>query len=100
MAGATRRTVTRSCVACRTPRDKRDLLRVVRAPDRTVGLDPTGRASGRGAYVCRDANCIKTAFERGILARALETPIPAGLADELTGTLTNDTTGGGARGQE
>ena len=45
--------------------------------------DPTGRANGRGAYVCRDEACIATAFERGALQHALSTPVPAVLADEL-----------------
>jgi predicted RNA-binding protein YlxR (DUF448 family) len=74
---------TRTCVACRTSRDKRDLLRVVRAPDGSVHHDPTGRANGRGAYVCRDTTCITAATGRGALAHALETTLPANLADEL-----------------
>jgi len=74
---------TRTCVACRTSRDKRDLLRVVRAPDGSVHHDPTGRANGRGAYVCRDLACIATATSRGSLAHALESTLPATLADEL-----------------
>jgi predicted RNA-binding protein YlxR (DUF448 family) len=95
-----RRAPTRSCVACRTSREKRELLRVVRTPDGTVRADPTGRLSGRGAYVCRDRACITTAIERGVLSRALETPVPAGLADELAAAVTPDLIEGGARGQE
>jgi predicted RNA-binding protein YlxR (DUF448 family) len=95
-----RRPPTRSCVACRTVRDKRELLRVVRLPDGGVRADPTGRSAGRGAYVCRDGTCITNAIQRGALARALETPVPAALLDEIAATLTNDTFGGGARGQE
>ena len=74
---------TRSCVTCHEGRDKRDLLRVVRAPDGTVAYDPTGKANGRGAYVCRDETCIAGAFARGGLSHALSTPVPAVLADEL-----------------
>ena len=62
--------------------------------------DPTGRASGRGAYVCRDRACITTAIDRGTFSKALESPVPAGLADELAATATNEIIGGGARGQE
>ncbi|MBA3877641.1 MAG: DUF448 domain-containing protein [Anaerolinea sp.] len=91
---------TRSCVACRTSREKRELLRVVRSPDGTIRADPTGRASGRGAYVCRELACITVAIDRGALSRALETPVPPGLRDELASTVTNDTIGGEARGQE
>lgn len=70
-------------MACRTSRDKRDLVRVVRAPDGTVRVDATGRANGRGAYVCRDETCISTATGRGGLAHALGATLPATLADEL-----------------
>jgi hypothetical protein len=63
-------------------------------------MDASGRLAGRGAYICHDPECITTAIRRGSLARALETPVPATLLDELTETITNDTTGGGTRGQE
>jgi hypothetical protein len=72
---------TRTCVACRTPRQKRELLRVVRTPGGAIVLDPTGRAAGRGAYVCTDAACQAAAITRGALRRALAVPIPAGLFD-------------------
>ena len=58
-------------------------MRIVRAPDGTVAFDPTGKANGRGAYVCRDEVCITGAFARGGLSHALATPVPAVLADEL-----------------
>jgi predicted RNA-binding protein YlxR (DUF448 family) len=58
-------------VGCRTRKPKGDLLRVVRAPDGSVRVDPTGRAAGRGAYVHRDAACVRLATRKGALARAL-----------------------------
>jgi uncharacterized protein len=70
-------------VECRTARDKRDLLRIVRAPDGSIAVDPTGRANGRGAYVCRDDGCIGGAFAHGGLARALGTSVPLSVGDEL-----------------
>ncbi|HJP88827.1 MAG TPA: YlxR family protein [Candidatus Limnocylindrales bacterium] len=81
-------------MACRTSRDKRDLLRVVRAPDGSVAFDRTGRANGRGAYVCRDEACITTAMGRGGLAHALETNLPATLADQLRGVIAEEATHG------
>jgi uncharacterized protein len=74
---------TRTCVACRTPRQKRELLRVVRTPGGQIVLDPTGRAAGRGAYVCADATCQEGAISKGALRRALAVPVPAGLFDSL-----------------
>ncbi len=83
MAVARRAVPTRTCVSCRTSREKRALLRVVRTPQGGIIIDPTGRANGRGAYVCRDEACIERATGRGGLGRALETSIPAGLRHEL-----------------
>ena len=57
---------------------------MVRTPDGRVLLDPTGRANGRGAYLCRDSACWAGALKRGTLDRALATPIP----DALRATLT------------
>lgn len=70
---------TRTCVACRTPRQKRELLRVVRTPGGAIVLDASGRAPGRGAYVCAADACQDAAMAKGALRRALGVPIPAGL---------------------
>ena len=64
-------------------REKRALLRVVRSPDGSIHFDPSGRANGRGAYVCSDEACITGAVARGGLHRALEGDVPAELADQL-----------------
>jgi predicted RNA-binding protein YlxR (DUF448 family) len=52
---------------------------VVRNPAGAVAVDPSGKAAGRGAYVCPDANCQQSAITRGTLRRALDAPIPVGL---------------------
>jgi predicted RNA-binding protein YlxR (DUF448 family) len=74
---------TRTCVACRTTRQKRELVRVVRRPDGTVQLDETGRVAGRGAYLCSDRACWSTALGRGAIQRALGVPLPAELRARL-----------------
>ena len=61
----------RTCIACGQESPKRALLRVVRTRDGRVVYDPTGKADGRGAYVCCDAECIKTAKKRKAFAKAL-----------------------------
>ena len=52
---------------------------MVRSPTGEVGLDPSGRAPGRGAYVCPEPSCREAALKKGALRRALGVPIPAGL---------------------
>ncbi|HXS70816.1 MAG TPA: YlxR family protein [Patescibacteria group bacterium] len=96
-----RRVPTRTCVACRTSRAKRDLRRIVRTPTGEVVFDPTGRLAGRGAYVCHDTDCLSIAITKGALSRALETQLPAAfLAEVGAGAIPTHTTQGGARGKE
>lgn len=101
-APAHARVPTRSCVACRTARPKRDLVRVVRTPSGQMTTDETGKLAGRGAYLCRDAACWSLAAERGALGRALEAPVPPELRAVLLAgpDMMTMTTGGDARGQE
>jgi uncharacterized protein len=77
---------TRTCVGCRAKAPKADLLRVVRTSRGVVMVDPTGSASGRGAYLHRDATCAETAMAAGSLARALRT----GPAQVELGRLRNE----------
>ncbi len=87
----TRHTPLRSCVVCRQPSDKKTLLRVVRAPEKDgggVAADPTGKANGRGAYVCASAECIDKAIKQKRFERSLSaTSLPSTLAEDLK-TLT------------
>ena len=62
----------RTCVACRQGKAKRDLVRIVRTTAGDVRVDPTGKFSGRGAYLCRAPDCWRAALQRGILPRALK----------------------------
>ncbi|HMJ81297.1 MAG TPA: YlxR family protein [Candidatus Dormibacteraeota bacterium] len=78
-----RRQPTRTCVACRTERTKRELVRVVRTPEGLVVLDPSGRRNGRGAYLCADGACWTLALKRGALPRALGIPVPPELRAQL-----------------
>lgn len=55
----TRKIPLRQCIACRQLKDKREMLRVVKNQEGDIFLDLTSKASGRGAYVCDDAECIK-----------------------------------------
>lgn len=61
----------RMCVVCRDTNAKRTLTRVVRSSETTFHVDTTGRANGRGAYLCDKASCWELATGTPILARAL-----------------------------
>ncbi len=65
----------RLCVSCREMRPKKELTRVVRTPEGAVVVDHTGRANGRGAYLCAKTACLDKAIKSKALERALEAKI-------------------------
>ena len=77
-------TPQRMCVSCRQLFDKRDLVRVVRTPEGEIKLDPTGKAAGRGAYLCKDPECLKRAVKTKVFNKVFKTAI----ADEAYQALT------------
>jgi predicted RNA-binding protein YlxR (DUF448 family) len=82
-APVARRQPRRTCVACRTERDKRELVRVVRTPTGSVMFDASGRLAGRGAYLCADGSCWALARKKSSLERALGVALPAELRVRL-----------------
>jgi predicted RNA-binding protein YlxR (DUF448 family) len=73
----------RMCVGCQEMKNKKELLRVVRTPEDQIVLDVTGKKSGRGAYVCRNEQCLAKAFKEKRLEKALKHVIIAHVYDEL-----------------
>jgi len=73
----------RMCVGCREMKPKRELVRVVRAPDGTVSLDPVGKKPGRGAYVCKSEACLNRAIKQRQLERQLEVQLTEEVAAQL-----------------
>ena len=79
----TRKIPLRMCVGCREMKEKKSLIRVVRSPEGEVSLDPTGKKSGRGAYVCREGSCLQRALKQ----RQLERQLQMTLTEEVSGAL-------------
>ena len=73
----------RQCMGCRERKAKRELIRVVRGPEGTVSLDFSGKAPGRGAYVCPQAECLRRAIKSKALERGLDCQIPQEIYDQL-----------------
>jgi len=73
----------RTCLGCRTAKPKRALARIVRTTDGRVAVDTTGKARGRGAYLCPNADCARRALKAGTLNRALRVTIDDAALAEL-----------------
>jgi len=65
----------RMCIACRGLFDKKDLRRIVRSPEGEISFDPTGKAAGRGAYLCADSECLKSLVRNRLLNKAFKTVV-------------------------
>jgi predicted RNA-binding protein YlxR (DUF448 family) len=68
----------RTCVGCRKIRPKREMVRIVRTPDQGVKIDESGKAPGRGAYLCRERQC----WERALSEKRLDYALQSGLSKE------------------
>lgn len=73
----------RMCVGCREMKPKAELMRVVKPQEGDCTIDRTGKAAGRGAYVCENAECLKKAQKSRALERALEAKIDDSVFEQL-----------------
>ena len=73
----------RMCVGCREMKPKKELLRVVKPQEGDAHIDRTGKAQGRGAYVCQNVECLKKAQKTRALDRALDTKIEESVFAQL-----------------
>ena len=77
----------RTCIACHRERAKRDLIRIVRTPEGSIEIDPRGKRSGRGAYVCFDRACWDVALNQSRLGHALKCQLSAEQLTTLQGEM-------------
>ncbi len=72
-----RKVPLRMCIACHEMKSKREMTRVVKSADGEIRLDPTGKAPGRGAYVCGKEDCLKKLQTKRLLNRAFSSDVSA-----------------------
>lgn len=65
-----KKTPMRRCAGCGESKEKKDLIRIA-GYENNISIDPTGRAKGRGVYLCRDSACFEKAYKRKALGRSL-----------------------------
>ncbi len=73
----------RMCTGCGQMKPKKELVRVVKSPEDEISLDLTGRKPGRGAYVCKSADCLKAARKTRKFERAFSCKIPDEIYDRM-----------------
>ena len=75
----------RTCIACRQSKPKKELIRVVKYGEE-ISLDMTGKANGRGAYVCNSHECIAKLKKNKLLNRAFSCQVSDETYDKITET--------------
>ena len=79
----------RMCTSCREMKPKKELQRVVHTPEGDVKIDRTGKMNGRGAYICKNAECMAKARKIKALERALECAVSDEIYAELCAEAEN-----------
>ena len=73
----------RTCIVCRSQKNKNELLRIVKNKENQIKVDEIGKESGRGAYICYDMNCLEKAQKSKKLEKALEIKIDNEIYEEI-----------------
>ena len=73
----------RQCTGCREMKSKKEMMRVLRTPEEEIVLDVTGKKNGRGAYLCKSAECLEKAVKSRGLERSLKAAIPQEVYENL-----------------
>ena len=77
----------RTCMACNEKKDKKELLRIVKNKENIVSVDQTGKQEGRGAYICRNIECLEKVIKSKRLEKALDTKISQEIYENIRGVI-------------
>lgn len=73
----------RQCIGCGEMKNKKDMMRILRTPEEEIILDLTGKKNGRGAYLCKQSECLKLARKNKGLERSFKMSIQSQVYDKL-----------------
>ena len=77
----------RTCMGCNTKKDKKELIRIVKNKEGNITIDRTGKAQGRGAYICDNTNCLNKVIKSKRLEKVLDTKISEEVYENLRGVI-------------
>ncbi len=73
----------RTCIGCNTQKDKKELIRIVKNKEGEIFVDKTGKAQGRGAYICENSECLEKAIKSRKLEKSFAMKIDDSIYDDL-----------------
>ncbi len=77
----------RTCMACNNKKQKNELLRIVRTPEGIIETDLTGKKNGRGAYICKNEECLNKIIKSKRLERIFEKEISPEIYENIRGVI-------------
>jgi len=77
----------RMCLGCQEMKPKKELIRIVRTPENSIEIDPTGKRSGRGAYICPQVTCLDKAVKGKRLEKAFQQAVSPEIISSLKDRL-------------
>ena len=77
----------RTCMACNQKKDKKELLRIVKNKDNQILVDLTGKQEGRGAYICKNIDCLEKVIKSKRLEKSLEIKISQEIYESIRGVI-------------
>lgn len=81
----------RMCTGCMEMKPKKELIRIVRSPEGdNVSIDLTGKKPGRGAYICKNIECLEKAFKAKRLNKNLQTEVSKEIYETLKEEMLNE----------
>ena len=79
----------RMCNGCMEMKPKKELIRIVKSSEGILSVDLTGKKPGRGAYICKDTQCLEKAIKSKRINKNLETTVSEEIYDNLKDQITN-----------
>lgn len=77
----------RTCMGCNEKKPKKELIRIVKNKENLISLDKTGKAEGRGAYICDNITCLEKVIKSKRLEKTLEIQISENIYEQLRGEI-------------
>lgn len=80
----------RTCIGCNEKKDKKDFIRIVKNNENNISIDRTGKANGRGAYICDNIECLEKAIKNKKIEKSFKMSIDESIYQKLRELINNN----------
>ena len=77
----------RTCIGCNEKKDKKEFIRIVKDNENNISIDRTGKANGRGAYICDDIECLEKAIKNKRIEKSFKMNIDESIYENLRSVI-------------